>query len=53
MQDRHQNRAHFAKVRQETRDAQAEFVRVVMNEADQLLVAASHAYRSAKTGGAR
>lgn len=43
----------FAKLRQEARDAQAEFVRAVMKEADQLLVAASHAYRSAKTGGTR
>jgi hypothetical protein len=43
----------FARVRQEARDAQAEFVRAVMKEADQLLVAASHAYRSAKTRGGR
>jgi hypothetical protein len=43
----------FAKIRREAREAQAEFVRAVMREADQLLVAASHAYRSAKTGGTR
>ncbi len=43
----------FAKLRQEARDAQAEFVRAVTKEADQLLVAASHAYRSAKTGAPR
>jgi olefin beta-lactone synthetase len=43
----------FAKIRQEARDAQAEFVRAVMREADQLLVAASKAYRVAKSGGTR
>lgn len=43
----------FAKIRQEAREARDELVRVVMKEADQLLVAASHAYRSAKTRGTR
>jgi hypothetical protein len=43
----------FAKIRHEAREARAEFVRAVIMEADQLLVAASHAYRSAKTGGSR
>jgi hypothetical protein len=43
----------FAKIRQEARDAQAEFVRAVVKEADQLLAAASHAYRAAKTAGPR
>ncbi len=43
----------FAKLRQESRAAQAEFVRAVMKEADQLLAAASHAYRSATAGGSR
>jgi hypothetical protein len=43
----------FAKIRQEAREAQVEFVRTVMREADQLLVAASKAYRVAKTGGTR
>jgi hypothetical protein len=43
----------FAKVRQEAREAQTEFVRTVMKEADQLLVAASQAYRAAKMRGSR
>ena len=44
----------FAKIRQEARDAQTEFVRTVLTEADQILVAASKAYREAKTSrGAR
>jgi hypothetical protein len=44
----------FAKVRQDAREAQADFVRTVLREADQILVAASKAYRDAKASrGAR
>jgi hypothetical protein len=43
----------FARVRQDARDAQTEFVRTIVNEADQLLVAASQAYRAARTDASR